>query len=199
MTRDQIISLATELAHSLHDADTLDTYTNDIFHELAMLPSPQMTEAFLGSVTSGTATYSFESDMLRIVYAIMHDELLSPVVEADLEAYSATWTTASGTPTQFTQDMLTARTYLLYPIPNFTSSPLIPTHGEPFGEDYPANSLVLIYADDRETDISSIYALPIAFDALSREFTYPSDHTDLNFAGLSLAISQLFYQLLGVK
>ena len=198
MTRDEIITLTEQLGKQLSDPDTLDVYTNDVFDELGRLPLPQMVEAFIKSITSGTATYDFESDMLSIIYAIMDDELLSPVLELALDAYSSTWQSDSDTPTQFTQDAITAREYRLYPNPNFTSDPLIPIHGEPFGEDYPDNSLTLLYGDNRESGISPIYALPIAFDALSREFAYPSNHTDQSFAYISQLIAQLIYTMLGV-
>ena len=198
MTRNEIITLATQLAKSLQDDDTLDVYTNDVFNELALLPSPQMVEAKIKALTSGTSTYSFESDMLSIVYAIMFDELLSPCNEPALDAYSASWQSATGTPTQFTQDVITAREYRLYPTPDFTSDPLIPTYGEPFGQDFPDDSLTLIYADNRESDISPIYALPIALDALSREFAYPSNHTDQNFVYICQLVAQLIYTILGV-
>lgn len=198
MTRDEIITLAEQLAKQLHDPDTLDVYTNDVFDELGRLPTPQMVEAFIKALTSGTATYPFETDMLSIVYAIMFDELLSPCDEPALDAYSASWQSATGTPTQFTQDNITARKYRLYPNPDFTSDPLIPIYGEPFGQDFPDDSLVLIYGDNREADISPIYALPIAFDALSREFAYPSNHTDQSFVHISQLIAQLIYTMLGV-
>lgn len=198
MTRDEIITLTEQLGKSLSDPDTLDVYTNDVFDELGRLPSPQIVEAFIKALTSGTSTYSFEDDMLSIIYAIMDDELLSPCNEAALDAYSSTWQSDTGTPTQFTQDAITAREYRLYPNPNFTSDPLIPIYGEPFGQDYPDNTLVLIYGDNREADISPIYALPIAFDALSREFAYPSNHADQSFAYISQLIAQLLYTILGV-
>jgi hypothetical protein len=157
-----------------------------------------MIEAAIKALTSGTHTYDFEDDMLSIIYALMDDELLSPCEEAALDAYSTTWQSETGTPTQFTQDAITAREYRLYPEPDFTSDPLIPIHGEPFGEDFPANSLTLLYSDNREADISPIYALPIAFDALSREFAYPSNHTDQSFSYISQLIAQLIYTILGV-
>ena len=125
MTRDEIITLAGDIAKSLQDADTLDIFTNEVLFDLASQPAPPMLEAVIKAVTSGTATYDFEDDMLRIVYAIMHDEILSPVEEKVLDAYSATWQSDTGTPTQFTQDSITARTYKLYPEPDFSSDALI--------------------------------------------------------------------------
>jgi len=194
MTRDEAITLAGSLAISLQTASTLDTFANDVMHELALRPSPPFVKAAVKALTSGTATYSFESDMLKLVHAIMEDEILSPVSQDSLDAYSASWTTATGTPVAFTQDEITARTYLLYPIPDFTSDAV--AGPEPLGEDWPNDSLVLIYSDDRESDIPNPFGLPIAFDSLSREFAYPSDHTDTDFSTACTQIAQLLYQLL---
>lgn len=198
MTRDEIITFAGEIARSLQDADTLDVFTNDVFDDLATRSAPGMIEAKIKALTSGVATYDFEPDMIRIVYAIMEDALLSPETEPNLDAYAATWEADSGTPVAITQDHETARTYRLYPNPDFTSDPLIPIHGEPWGEDWPENSLALIYADNREDNIADIYAIPVAFDALAREFAYPSNHIDSAFSATCKALSQLFYRFIGV-
>ena len=198
MTRDEIIAFAKEIALSLQDNDTLDTYMNDVFDDISRLPFTPMLKAELKSLTAGTAEYAFEADMLAIKNLIMFDELLSRCQERALDAYSAGWQADTGTPSMFTIDDLTAHKYLLYPIPNATSDPLIFAHGEPFGEDYPDGILTIIYPDDREANIPSIMAIPLAFDALAREFDYPSDHTDGAFSAGCMAVSQLFYRLLGV-
>lgn len=199
MVRSDIITIINTLAKDLNDPDTTDTFLDEVFFDSARRVTPPSVEATIKSVTSGTSEYSFESDMLRILYAIMDDTLLSPTEEMMLDAYSSTWQSDTGTPVAFTQDDIEARNYILYPEPDFTSDALIPVHGEPFGEDWPDNSLLLIYADDKEDNISSIYALPYAFDTIAREFLYPSDHADLKFASLSYAFSQLLYKLVGIK
>jgi len=199
MTRDEIKTLAVQLAKDLENADTLDIFINEVFDDVAKRINPPMLKAKIKALTSGTAEYTFETDMLYIHYLIMDDELLSPVNEKMLDAYSASWTTDTGTPTQYTTNLKTARKYTLYPIPDFNSDPLIPAHGEPFGEDYPDNSLVLIYSDDRESNIPSIFALPFAFDALAREFVYPSDHIDEAFGNTCYALSKLLHNLTELK
>lgn len=198
MTRDEIKTLTVSLAKDLEDTDTIDIYINEVFRILAFSSSPPMLRGILKEITSGTATYSFESDMLKITYAIMFDELLSPCSESALDAYSSTQESDSGTPSQITQDELTARTYRLYPEPDTTSTSCTYAHGEPFGEDYPDDILTLIYADDRESNIHGIYSISIALDTLSREFAYPSDHTDKNLSAVCRKAADLIYQLVGV-
>lgn len=198
MTRDDIISLSTQLAFIEPNTDTLETFLGDVIHELSFLTSPPLVQAEFQSLSSGTAEYSFLTDTIKIVYAIMHDELLAETSEDSLESYSTTWRTASGTPTTFSQDLQTARTYQLYPNPNFNSSALIPINGAPWGEDYPLNNLTLIYADNRQNDIPEIFALPFTFDTLAREFSYPSSHEDKNFSQHCRELSQLLYKLVGL-
>jgi hypothetical protein len=198
MTRDEIKIIAEELGFDLDAPDTLDIFLDDVFYEFGMRPDAPMLIALIKAITSGTSTYSYETDMLQVVYAIMFDELLSSSSEAGLEAYSKTWRTDTGTPIAFTQDRVTARQYRLYPEPDFTSDPLIPLVGQPWGEDYPDDTLALIYSDNRESNIPDIFALPTAFDALAREFSYPSDHTDNEFAEVCRNLAQIFYTLTGV-
>lgn len=198
MTRDEIITLASDLGQNIENPDTLDTFMNDVFNELAMIADPQIIRPAIVALTSGTATYAFESDMLKLVYAFMFDELLSPSTHDGLNAYSQTWPTESGTPIAVIQDEINARNYTLYPNPDFTSDPLIPIHGEPYGEDLPNDSLILIYADNREDNISDIFSLPTSFDALQREFSYPSDHADFEFAEVCGELARILYTLIGV-
>lgn len=199
MNRDDIITLAGELSLSLHDPDTLDIFVDDVFHELGESSDIPLVQATLKQLTSGTATYDFESDMIQIIHLIMYDELITESSYEELTDYSETWKADSGTPVTFTQDRIDSETYTLYPSPSSSSSAYIPTEGEPFGVDYPANILTILYTDDRESDIPEIYSLPIAIDALEREFTYPSDHTDVEFASACGEIKKLFYLLIGFK
>jgi hypothetical protein len=197
MTRDEIQDLAKSLALNLHETDTIDSFINDVFYELGLRTRPPFIQSKIKAITSGTSTYTFETDMLRVVYLIMFDELLSQASENDLEAYSKTWRTDTGDPLSFTQDIITARSYRLYPEPDFTSDPLIPINGQPWGEDFPDDSLVLIYSDNREDNIPSFYSLPIAFDTLFREFSYPSDHEDQEFSLICQDLSKLLYLFAG--
>ena len=197
MTRDEILTLTKSLALQLSETDTIDNFINDVFYELGLRLHPPFVQAEIKAITSGTSEYTFESNMLKVVYLIMFDELLSQSAEIDLEAYSKTWRTDTGDPLAYTQDIITARSYRLYPNPDFTSDPLIPINGQPWGEDFPDDSLVLIYSDNRESNILEFYALPISFDTLFREFSYPSDHEDQEFSAICQSLSKLLYAFAG--
>jgi len=199
MTRDEIKTLAADLTIISADTDTLPRFVDDVFNESAFSNNPPFLKAAIKSLTAGTATYDFETDMLRLISAFYDDELLSEVTVDQLNAYSTTWPADSGSPVAITQDEEDSRTYTVYPNPSSTSDPVIPTHGEPYGEDYADNSLVIVYADNRESSILSIFSIPFALEALAREFSYPSSHVDLDFAATCRTISQLLGALIGVS
>jgi len=199
MTRSEIKSLATSLTAIPADADTLPRFIDDVFNEVAFSANPPFLKAALKTLTAGTATYSFETDMLRLIAAFYDDELLSEVDTTDLNAYSTTWAADSGTPTAITQDEITARDYTLYPNPSVSSSAIIPTHGEPYGEDFADNSLVLIYAENRTSSILDIFSIPFALEALAREFSYPSSHADPDFAAVCSNLSSFLGALIGAR
>ena len=217
-TQEEILALANSLGNSMPEEDTLSRYLTDAFlssakrlsilatltAELILLESAAV-DFFSGDFNPDDfavlpiANYTYPNAAIAIIYALMHDSLLSPVSEKDLEAYAKTWQIATGTPICFTQDDLTARTYRLFPAPDFSSGALIPTHGEPFGEDYPENPLVLIYTDERTEDIPEFNALPHCCIALAKEFSRPSDHIDQQQADLFSQLASLFEFLLQKK
>ena len=196
MNRTDLRDLATSLTIIPLSTDTLSRFIDDIFNEIAFLPLPQFSKAEIIPLSSGTSVYDFPADALRLLHAFFNSEMLSLASNADLNAYATMWLADTGSPKAITLDEITARTYTLYPNPVLNSDPIIPIHGEPFGEDYPANNLVLIYADNRQSPIVDIYALSIALESLSREFTYPSDHTDTDYADTCKALSQLLSKLI---
>lgn len=198
MTRAEILTLSQSLCFSKADADALAAYIDASLRDEALVDKPFSIKAEIVDLTSGTANYSFESDMIKVISMFYNGNLLSETDSRGLSAYNQTWPGDSGDPVAFTQDEITAHTYTLYPNPDTTSDPLIPVHGEPFGEDFPDNSLTLIYADKRDSDICELYGLPIAFDILNREFSRPSTHTDNAIAEVFGEVSNLFQSLLGV-
>lgn len=199
MTRDEIKALAFLLTAISADADTLPRFIDDVFNEQAFSPTPQMLKAEIKKLTSGTATYAFETDMLKLVAAFYDDELLSLTTVDELNSYSTSWPSDSGDPKAITQDELDARNYTVYPNPSSTSDDSIPIHGEPYGEDFASNSLTIIYSDNREASIPEIFALPFILEALAREFSYPSSHADADYAEICRTLSTLFTSLIGVR
>lgn len=192
-----IITICETLAVDLQSDDTLSRFFDDTIEQLGFLPSPPFFETALVSLTSGTGTYDYESDALAIYYAIMDDTLISIVGEEDIEAYSKLWRTAIGTPIALTQDEL-KRQYTLYPEPDFNSGALVPSHGEPYGEDYPDNQLFLIYSKNRTADFQEQFSIPLALLSLSKEFNTSSNHQDREFSENCKAFAAFILKMIGI-
>jgi len=199
ISRSDILTMSRFLAFFSLNNSTLATFLDDCFNELGLSPTPRMIKPEIKSLTSGLSYYDFESDMLQIIAAFYNGQQVHFSSVKDLESYAKSWRYSTGSPLAITQDSQSARKYVVYPFPSVTSYPLIPIHGEPYGEDFPANSLTLIYADNRQSGINETYLLPLAFDTLAKEFSYPSDHTDTVFADGCKMAAKLLYGLAGIK
>jgi hypothetical protein len=190
-----IITLTGVLGSGLQNATTLSQFFDDVVESIGLSPFPIFHSSALVELSDGTGTYDFESDMLRLIHAIMEDASISIVTEPELDLYSSSWRTTEGTPIALTQDDLN-RQYTLYPIPDFDSEALGGGEAEPYGEDYPEDQLVVIYTENKSANFQEYYALPLAFESLSREFAYPSDHQDTEFAESCAILSQFLHSIL---
>ena len=194
LTKAQLLTFAGTLCNDLDDSTTISVYFNDVIYKLGQIERPPFVEWAQQKITSGTATYNYQSDEIRPLHTIMEEKEIFESSEDDLEAYDFEWRTATGVPFAYTEDIITARTYKLVPKPDFTSG----TAGSNWGSTYPDDILALIYAQDRTSDIEDYFVLPIAFDILNAEFTYPSPHQDLTYATRCAEIAEMLYKLAGV-
>lgn len=194
LTKAQLTTFASTICHAEHDTTTFSQFFNDVIDELAQLPNPPFAEAAFEAATSGTDEYSFETTMLRPLAIFFEDELLSEVSQAELEAYSKTQQTDTGDPVAYTLEAIDARKYRVYPIPTGSGD----VGSANWAASYPSDAFALIFTEDRSTDIEDYYALPITFDCIAREFAYPSDHQDVEYAKLCASLAKLMYTLAGV-
>lgn len=195
LSKAQLTTFASTIAHAEHDTTTFSQFFNDVIDELGRLPDPVFADYAFEAIVSGTAEYSFETAMLRPIAIFLGDNLLPETGEKELEAYSATQLSDTGTPVTFTLENVDARKYRVYPIPDGNGS----IAGADWAANYPSAALALIFVEDRSTDIEDYYALPITFDCISREFSYLSDHQDIEYAKVCNSLAKLMYLLAGVK
>jgi hypothetical protein len=191
----QILTLCSSLALDLENDTALSTFFDDTVERLALLDKPPFTTWKLIDLVSGTASYSFESDMLALLHAVMDDSSIFPATEEELNGYSNSWQADTGTPIAYLVEYLN-RKYTLYPEPDFNSG-VTGAEVEPLGEDYPDDPLWILYAQDRAASIEAVHAFPVAFLTLAREFSHESLHTDEEFAFLCETIGQLLLTILG--
>jgi hypothetical protein len=194
LTKAQLTTFASTMMHAQHDTTSFSQFFDDVMDQLGALDNPPFVDYAFEAIVDGTASYSYESTMLKPLYIYHGDELLSPVTQQDLEAYSQTWQTDEGTPIAYTIDEQNAETYRLYPKPDFDGS----ITGANLHAGYPTTALCLIFSEDRSTDIEDYYVLPVTFDCMAREFSIPSDHQDIPFADVCAELATMLYHLAGV-
>jgi len=203
-------TLAGSLCVDLDDSTTLAQYYTDVIEMLGKLPSPPFIERAFQKVTSGTATYDSNAiedgagngvtTLIRIIYLFLEDTALIRDLSSNIEGYSEDWEADSGTPVAYTTDHVTQdsadRFIQLYPNPDTTGDAIAAVD---WGANYPEGDLAYLFSELRTTDIEDYFALPIIFDLLSLEFSYPSDHQDLQYAETCRMLADFFYSLSGVK
>lgn len=182
MTEAELTTFVQLLAHGKGQATTLADYFDDSMAALAKTSAP-FCDNELFSPTDGTADYSYPASAIRILAVIHGDTQLPYATEQDLENYDGTWRATAateGTPIAWTTLEESARTVRLYPTPDTTA----------------VNGGTFLFAATRTTDLPEFCILPIAFDMLYQEFSYPSDHQDFEFAKLCNELSETLKALI---
>ena len=188
LTKANVTTLLGKFAHSLQEATTTSEFMDVALTELARLAGP-MVGSTTGNLTSGTATYVFPSTAIRLLCVIARNKELSFQSSNDMEYHSITWrddAVTSGTTDvnahyAYMVDEVSGRKFSIYPIPSTATT----------------DGYTVVYTESRDTTIPEWYALPIIFDTLAREFAFPSDHQDKDFATLCAHIATLCYAILG--
>lgn len=191
LTKAQLTTFASAVCHAQLDATTFSQFFDDVIDELGRSPSPPFAEYAFEAIVSGTDEYSYEATMLRPLHIFFGDLLLVEASQQVLEAYSKTQQSDTGDPVAFTLSGIDSRKYRVYPIPDANGS----IAGANWAANYPTAALALIFVEDRSTDIEDYYVLPITFDCLTREFAYPSNHQDIDYAKVCADLSKFLYTL----
>lgn len=194
LTKAQLTTFASTICHAEHDTTTFSQFFNDVIDELSRLPNPVFADYAFEAIVSGTDEYSFETTMLCPLHIFFGDLLLVEASQQVLEAYAKAWQSDEGDPIAYTLEGIDAHKYRVYPTPDANGS----IAGANWAATYPTAALALIFIEDRSTDIEDYYALPITFDCLMREFAYPSDHQDIEYAKACGNLSKILYTLAGV-
>lgn len=195
MTKNEVLTLIQDIARDQAEDDTISKYYDEAIVELGKMPDPVLVERALFTVTAATATYAYPAGAIELLHVFRDTDPLLKTTKFNLEQRSKSWRGTSGTPVAYNLDQETAETFRLYPIPDTTSTALGVGATEPFGDDFPANTGAAIYSDSRETGISDMIGLYVAFRVLYKEFHRPSDHQDVEWAMLHKAIANAFFYM----
>ncbi len=185
MNKTTLISLVGSLAHSKGDSDTQDDAYYRTLDMLARGSSPFVDQASVNTVAS-TTEYSLSVNAAKVLALFVKPNntagteyrLVREVGLRELELYDKDWRTtqtAEGDPVAYTIVDLAGTT-----VTDWTKIRLFPTPDTSV-----TDGIVYFYADRNEdTNIYDFIALPIVFNILWKEFEYPSDHQDAEFAKL---------------
>ncbi len=178
--KSEITTLVGELSLDLDDLTTVSVFFDDVIEMLAYAKKPPFLGSTYYNLSSSVKTYNYGSTMLRMVHMMLGGKCISEETESHLDAYYIDWRTQPGIPVIFYQDKLN-RQFSLFPIPNFDSG----------------DRLTVIYAEDKSTNISDYYALPIAMLTLAKEFTRSDTNQDPDFAAQCEALGSLMLKMMG--
>ena len=182
MTRANVITLTNLFAHGSGDADLMPDAYDDALDRIARASSPFVdTEAFTPS--DGVAAYSYPSTAVTLISVFHGAKQLIKASSRELEAYDEDWRDADeDTPVAFTFYEQDADKVLLFPTPSTTA----------------ASGGTFLYSENRTTDIPEWLVLPIVFDILAEEFSYPSDHQDKEYAAMCGEMAQILKAFTGI-
>ncbi len=185
MNKTTLISLVGSLAHSKGASDTQDDAYYRTLDLLARSSSPLVAQANVNLVAS-TTEYSLSADAAKILALFVKPDnvagtnyrLVREVGLRELEFYDKDWRTtqaAEDAPIVYTLVDLAGTV-----VTDWTKIRLYPTPDVSV-----TSGISYFYADRNEaTTIYDFIALPIVFNILWKEFEYPSDHQDMEFATL---------------
>jgi hypothetical protein len=187
LSKANLATLIGWLSHDLEQSTTTAEFTDAAVWDMAK-DSGAMVGATTGDIAVATAVYTFPATARKLLAVIAVDRDLYLADSKQLEHYEMGWrakTVASGTAAPhlaYTVDEISGRKFSIYPIPATGTT----------------DGLVTIYTEARTTTIPEWIALPLAFDVMSREFAYPSDHQDKEFAKICGRVAALLYAILGL-
>ena len=194
MSRATVLQRVQDLSLSQADATAIDRYYDDVIYDLGR--RPWLTEASLIAVTAGTAVYSPDVSVLRIVNIFYDDRTLYESNNRELEAtFGSSWQDRRGTPVAYTFEDENALDFRLVPKPELNSKDFSFVFGSPMGLDFPEYSVAIIHTEKVE-DLPTWLELPVAFEILFREFSRQSDHQDPTFAVTCKQIAELMFQMI---
>ena len=137
MTKNEVLTLIQDIARDQAEDDTISKYYDEAIVELGKMPNPVLVERDLFAVVAGTATYNYPAAAVKLLHVFRDTDPLPHTTKAILEARSKTWRGEGGTPISYRTDFEDAKTFLLYPNPDTTSTALGIGATEPFGDDFP--------------------------------------------------------------
>jgi hypothetical protein len=180
LTQDNIVDFANFIAGTSGSTASMNIAYDEIMQSLARSPNPPFVDSSTFAVSSGTASYTWSTEGVRLLGVFNENTQLYPASRRELESYQMYWRASSDdAPLAYFSDENTLRTVRLFPSPSTGST------------------ATWLYSIAPQSGIPDYMCLYIAFAILEREFAYPSAHQDKEFSGICGQISNIFGKLIG--
>jgi hypothetical protein len=199
MTKLEILQIVKTLTQDQADNVTISGYFDQLLDDLGRLTSDIMTELEVIPLIAEQEEYTLPANAVCEHAIFLDDRELLHTTVHHLESRNMNWRDHRGKPWAYTKDEQTARTFRVYPIPNFSSTATDWSEGEPLGRGFPSDALTIFYSSRANDKIPSWLVLPLVFQILSWEFARPSQHQSQAFSDFAAQLAGMTFEMIGVK
>jgi hypothetical protein len=182
MSQATVLALVSLLSNNIADPAVTPGLYSDVVFDWGS--QPILTNGTLISLTAKAEEFQLPPQVLNVLLIIWDERELGKLTLREVEALNPSWRNKIGTPNSFIEQAETAKTLALYPTPFMPSAPNLVVTGQPFGQDFPLYSVVLLNTETRQ-DVPVYLELPLALLIIEREFIRESDHKDADFAQIA--------------
>lgn len=195
MSKASVLVLVNDLTlGASSDATIIGNYYDRVVEDLARFP--WLTTISLVPLTANVSEYVLDTAQAKIIAMFYDGRQLSRLTRTQVEGLNRHWRNEYGIPHSYIVDDEFNKTFALYPIPKLDSKAQTFPHSQPFGQDFPAYTLLVIHTGTR-TDLPTWLELPVALEVAARDMERESNHRDLEWAARARTLSQLLFQLVG--
>ena len=198
MTKAEVLTIVKTLTHDQADSVTIDGYFDQLIDDLGRRTFDVLTDMEVIPLVNGQEEYTLPANAVVEHAIFLDDRELRHTYVQQLEAMDMNWRDHIGKPWAYSKDEQTARTFRVYPIPNFDSTAADYSEGEPLGRGFPSDALTIFYASRATTELPTWLILPLVLQILAWEFARPSQHQSQAFADFAGQMAALTFQMIGV-
>lgn len=188
MNEATVTGLVTDLNLGLTDASRIAQEFQEVCDALAR-SGIWIEASVMDTLSVGLGLYAFPDNALVLLCAFYDDRQLNDERAMDLDGLGH-WRDHRGTPLAYVRDYLADRTFLLYPLPDAPSQPLLFTFGEPLGRDYPSYGVVVL-TTFRRTVFQPWLAMLVALKMSALEFRREGRQRDTQYSDACAAVASL--------
>ena len=185
LTRANIVNFAEMIAGTTGNTSHMNIAYAEVMQHLARSPNPPFVQSSNFTISSGTNTYTWSTNAVRLLGVFAEGKQLMPVTERELENYLLGWRDYTGT------DLGTDEIHVYHTGENDLRTVRL------FPQTSTGATGTWLHSITPITDVPAYFCLYIAFAVLERVFSYPDARQDKEFAALCGQIALVFARLIG--